>query len=239
MANLTKILSIGIISTMISTSLFALETKDIDEGFASIKILNNEANILNFPFKVKKANVVSQTPENFTTKAEGSSIIVMPTTELKSEKADLIVTSKDDYTFVINISTGGSERIFNFNTNKVEKSTPEQMQFESGKVDTDMKLLLKKAIADEPIAGYKKLEVKRQFDTPDLQMQKEYILDGGKYRVEKWFLKNKSLTETVVLDEASFYTNGILAIAFEVPKIPADKVASMWLVINKTSLENK
>lgn len=239
MEKLNTFIKAGIISIIISSSLYALETKNIDEGFASIKILNNEANILNFPFKIKKANVISQVPENFTTKAEGSSIIVMPTTELKTEKADLIVTSKDDYTFVINMTTGGSERIFNFNTNKVEKSSPEQMKFESGKVDVDMKGLLKKAISEEPIAGYKKLEVKRQFDTPDLQMQKEYILDGGKYRVEKWFLKNKSKTETVVLDEASFYTNGILAIAFEVPKIPADKVASMWLVINKTSLDNK
>lgn len=83
------------------------------------------------------------------------------------------------------------------------------------------------------------MEVKKQFHTPDLLMQKEYILDGGKYRVERWLLKNKSSFETVILDPGTYYTNGILAISFESNKIPPGKIANMWLVINKSSLVEK
>lgn len=234
-----NLLKIGILTTLISSISFGVETKDIDNGFVSVKLSNNTANVLNFPFKVKKANIVSQVPENFQTKSEGSAIIVMPTTVKQNESADLIVTSKDDYTFIINLQTGNSERVFNFTTNKVSTPTVEQEKFESGKIDNDMKQLLKSAILEKKIPGYKKMEVKRIFNTDELVMQKDYILDGGKYRVEKWFLKNKSLTDTLILDEGNFYTNGILAIAFEMPKIPADSIVSMWLVINKSSFVDK
>ncbi len=221
------------------STLFGVETKNIDSGFASVKLYNNTANLLNFPFVVKSAKVISQVPENFETKAEGSVIVVMPSTDYKTEKADLLVTSRDDYTFVIELQTGSSERIFNFTSSKTAKASPEQQTFESGKIDNDMKKLLQSVILEKKIPGYKMMEVKRFFHTEDLLMQKEYILDGGKYRVEKWFLQNKSNYDTVVLDEGNFYTNGILAIAFETPKIEPNSITTMWLVINKSSFIDK
>lgn len=230
-----NIFKISILSLITASSLLAVQTKSIDEGLASINLSNNEANILNFPFKIKKASIVSQNPESFQTKPEETSVVVIPSTEKSNEKADLIVTSRDGYTFVINLGATGNEKIFNLTTNKVQSANTEQTQFESGKIDNDIKKLLKSATLDKKIPGYKKMEVKKQFHTPDLLMQKEYILDGGKYRVERWLLKNKSAYDTVVLDPGTFYTNGILAISFEVPKIPAGKIANMWIVINKSS----
>lgn len=221
------------------TTLFGIETKNIDTGFASLKLYNNTANLLNFPFVVKSAKIISQVPENFETKAEGSVIVVMPTTDFKTERADLLVTSRDDYTFVLELQTGGTNRVFNLTSNKTIKASPEQQKFESGKIDNDMKKLLQSVILEKKIPGYKMMEVKRFFHTQDLLMQKEYILDGGKYRVEKWFLQNKSSYDTVVLDEGNFYTNGILAIAFETPKIEPNSITTMWLVINKASFANK
>lgn len=227
-----------LLSCFLSIScMFAIETKDIDSGFTSIKMNNNTANILNFPFVVKTAKVISDVPENFQTKAEGTTIIVMPTTETKIEKADLLVTSRDDYTFIIEMKTGGKERVFNFTTNKTSTPTIEQEKFESGKIDNDMKRLLKSAMLEQKIPGYKQLEIKRFFHTKDLLMQKDYILDGGKYRVEKWFIQNKSDSETLVLDEGNFYTKGILAISFESQKIAPNSISTMWLVINKSSLK--
>lgn len=93
------------------------------------------------------------------------------------------------------------ERIFNLTTSKVQTQNAETAKFESGKIDADMKKLLKSAIfLEEPIGGYKKMEIGRQFHTKDLLMQKEYLLDGGKYRVEKWYLKNKTM-DKLVLDK--------------------------------------
>lgn len=219
------------------SSVLGVETKDIDSGFTSIKISNNTANIFNFPFVVKSAKIIAETPDNFQTKAEGTAIVVMPTTDTRTEKADLLVTSRDDYTFIIEIRTGSNERVFNFTTNKTSTPSIEQEKFESGKIDNDMKKLLKSAMLEKKIPGYKMMEVKRFFHTKDLLMQKDYVLDGGKYRVEKWFLQNKSDVDTIVLDEGNFYTKGILAISFETPKIQPNKITTMWLVINKSSLK--
>lgn len=129
-----NIFKIGLITFLCSINLLAVQTKNIDEGLANINLSNNEANILNFPFKIKKASVVSQSPESFTTKPEESSVVVIPSTTKQNEKADLIVTSRDGYTFVINLSATGTEKIFNLTTNKVQTTTTEQNEFELEKL---------------------------------------------------------------------------------------------------------
>mgnify|MGYP000555945821 CR=1 FL=1 len=42
-----------------------------------------------------------------------------------------------------------------------------------------------------------------------------------------------------VLDEANFYTKGVLAIAFENPKIEPEGIIAMWMVINKSSFQDE
>lgn len=222
-----------------ATSLIAIETHSLDEGFAEITTKNNKVNILNFPFLIKDAKVVSATAESFSANNQGKSIVLTPTTIYKTEKADLLITSREGDTYVIELKAENkakTERIFNFTSNKAQKSTASQQVYETGKIDKDISKLLKKAMLGEKISGYKMLEVKRQFNTPDLLMQKEYILDGGKYRVEKWFVQNKSTTDEIAFEESNFYTNGILGIAFEDDHIDPKQTTVMWLIINKASL---
>jgi len=225
--------------SLVTSASFSFETNSLDDGFTSITAKNNKVNILNFPFLIKSAKVVSPTPESFNAQNQGKSIILTPTTIYKTEKADLIVTSKQGDTYVIELKAENkkdTERIFNFTSNKAQKPTVSQQKFETGRIDKDVTKLIKKAMLGENISGYKMLEVKRQFNTPDLLMQKEYILDGGKYRVEKWFLKNKSNVDDITLEESNFYTNGILSISFNDSHIGPNKTTVMWLVINKSSL---
>ncbi len=229
-----KIIGIALCSCLLS----AAETRSIDSGFAKVELSNNTANILNFPFTVHTATSVGLDTDSFQIQAQGSSIIVVPTAAKTNEQVDLVVTSPDGYSFIINATTGGKERIFNLTTSKVQTQNAETAKFESGKIDADMKKLLKSAILEEPIGGYKKMEIGRQFHTKDLLMQKEYLLDGGKYRVEKWYLKNKTM-DKLVLDEANFYTKGVLAIAFENPKIEPEGIVAMWMVINKSSFQDE
>lgn len=222
-----------------TTSLMAIETKSLDDGLTAIVSKNNKPNILNFPFLIKDAKVIAATPNSFTAVNQGKSIILTPTTIYKTEKADLLITSKAGDTYVIELSAENkknTERIFNFTSNKAQKSSSAQVIFETGKIDKDVRKLIKKSILGENISGYKRLEVKRQFNTDDLQMQKEYILDGGKYRVEKWFVANKLPVDTVFLEENNFYTNGILAIAFDKASLKPSEVTEMWLIVNKASL---
>lgn len=229
------------IMAITSSSLFGITTKSLDEGFTHIKTKNNKVNVLNFPFYIKSAQVVSVTPDSFTAKNQDKSIILTPTTIYPTEKADLLVTSRDGDTYVIELSAENkktTERIFNFTSNKAQRSSSKQMSFETGKIDKDAVSLLKKAAKEESIPGYKMLEVRKQFNTQDMLMQKDYILDGGKYRVEKWFLRNKSSKNKLALEESNFYTNGVLAISFEKPYIEPSQVTVMWLIINKASLED-
>ena len=45
--------------------------------------------------------------------------------------------------------------------------------------------------------------------------------------------------DKLVLDEANFYTKGVLAIAFENPKIEPEGIVAMWMVINKSSFQDE
>ena len=235
-----KIMSAIVAISFATTSLMAIETHSLDEGFAEITAKNNKVNVLNFPFLIKEAKVVSATTESFSANNHGKSIVLTPTTIYKTEKADLLITSRDGDTYVIELKAENkidTERIFNFTSNKAQKPSASQQVFETGKVDKDISKLLKRAMLGEKISGYKMLEVKRQFSTPDLLMQKEYILDGGKYRVEKWYIQNKSSVDEIAFEEGNFYTNGILAIAFEEDHLKPELTTVMWLVVNKASLE--
>ena len=110
-----KIIGIALCSCLLS----AAETKSIDSGFAKVELSNNTANILNFPFTVHTATSVGLDTDSFQIQAQGSSIIVVPTAAKINEQVDLVVTSPDGYSFIINATTGGKERIFNLTTSNL------------------------------------------------------------------------------------------------------------------------
>ncbi len=214
---------------------FAATVYNIDSGATEISLKNNTANVLNFPFIVKTGDIASSTADNFQVKVNKYSIVIIPAAELATERADLIVASNEGYTYLIKLDVNGTkEQTFDLTTNKIHNDNAEAMEFESGAIDEDVKKLLKMTILNKDIPGYRKTKVGRQFITPDMLMQKDTILDGSKYRIEKWFLKNET-NSILTLDEGSFYTKGILSIAFETPKIPVGGISTMYLIIDKAS----
>jgi hypothetical protein len=226
------------LSLAVSSALFASNVQNIDDGATELSLKNNTANILSFPFIVKDGSIASSTADNFQVKVNKYSIVVIPTAEQPSERADLIVTASEGYTYLVKLNVSGSEQTFELTTNKVHNDSVEATEFETGEIDSDVRKLLKLVLLNKDIPGYRKVEVNRQFVTPDMLMQKQTIIDGSKYRVEKWFLKNETQS-ILTLDESSFYTKGILAIAFGAPKIPVNSVVPMFLIIDKSSLSNQ
>ena len=231
----TKILKSSLLAILLSSSVFAGSTINIDNGSTEIALKNNTANVLNFPFIVKEGKIASSTEENFQVSTSKYSVVVIPTADNKEERADLIVWSNEGYTYLIKLSVTGEIQTFDLTTNKIHNDNIEATEFESGAIDADIKKLMKLVILNKYIPGYRKTEVNRQFVTPDMLMQKNTMYDGGKYRLEKWLLKNET-SSTLTLDEGSFYTKGILSIAFESPKIPVGAVTNMYLIIDKASL---
>ena len=232
-----KILTALGVSLLSVSTLFATQVKKIDSGVVNVSIKNNKANILNFPFIVSDAKIATNSPNAFQIKAKKDSIVVIPTATVPSTRADLIVWSQDGYTYLLKIDIKGKDQVWNFTSNRVRPSTRKTIKFESGRIDSDVKKLIKRAMLKKNIPGYKKVKVKRQFDTHDLLMQKDYVFDGAKYRVEKWFLKNKT-GYPIKLDEGNIYTKGILAIAFESRTIPPHKIGTMYLIVNKATIQD-
>ena len=224
-----------LVAAILSQFIFATSVKNIDNGMINVSIKNHKANILSFPFFIKNAKIATDNPEDFTIKVTGDSILVIPNATVSSAKADLVVWSKDGYAYLIKIDIKGKDQYWNLTSNRVHKDTSKTIKFESGKIDEDIKRLFKMVITKNNIPGYKKVKVKRKFVTHDLIMQKDYMFDGAKYRVEKWYLKNRT-PYTLKLDEGDFYTKGILAITFESEQIPPYKIGTMYLIINKASL---
>jgi len=231
--NLIKVL---LAVSLLVTGSYAKKVMNLDSGELSISIKNNKANVLNFPFTVAEAKIATADEKDFSIKAKGDSIVIIPSVTSPSTRGDLIIWSKDGYTYLFKVDVKGAHQFYDFTSNRVKRSTKKTAKFESGKVDTDIKKLIKKVMTKNNIPGYKKVKVKRQFNTEDLLMQKDYIFDGSKYRVEKWFLKNKT-NMTIKLDEANIYTKGIIGISFEPATIPSHKIGVMYLIVNKSTIE--
>jgi len=233
MKNISKIIFFSLIA---SSSLWSASTKNIDNG-ANITLTNQAGNILNFPFSIEDAKLVTQNPDNFEVKPSNNSLIIVPKSAAK-EKGDLIVISKSQNTYLIEFTVEGKEKIWNFTSNKIKEevtSTNEGFEFESGVIDNDIKSLIKSVQLDEKIPGYKKISIDKTFDTEDLTMNKSIIWDGGTYRVEEWILTNKK-NETLLLIESDFYTKGILSVAIDNPKLEPYASTKQWLIVNKASL---
>jgi len=224
-----------VLSSIIPISMFA-QTLSLDKDLVEIHLKNNAINLLNFPFVIQDAKISTETPEDFSVTAKNTTLVILPTASALEEEADLVVWSTKGNAFLIKLNATGKEQKFTLSSNQVEKVTPlAAKRFETGRIERDIKKIMKKVILGEKVPGYKKVEVKKGFDTPDLYMQKQFFYDGGKYRVEEWFLKNKTL-DKLVLDYENFYTNGILAISFEKRNLLPGQIGKMWIIVNKATI---
>lgn len=234
-----------LLKTLATIALFSgvafAKTISLDTGGAiSVNLQNNKMNLLQFPFIIQSAQLSTETPESFQVTSKNMSLIILPTTLEENETADIVIFSLTGEPYLLKVTATGTEQQFTFTSNKVinESPTREAKQFESNRIERDITNIMKKAVAGEPIPGYTKVQVKKQFITPDLEMQKEFFYDGGKYRVETWFLKNTT-DQLLTLDFANFYTDGVLAMAFEVNKLEPGQIGKMWMIINKSTIADR
>ena len=227
-----------IISAIMSSILMGGGAVNLDDGQGNAQLKLDRANVLNFPFIVKSASVASENQDEYQVKSINNTIVVIPTGELR-DVSDLIVTSSDRETFIISLSNQGSEQVFNFtyggfsSLNKHKTS-----KFESNKLDSDIVKLMKSVLVKEHIQGYTKVLINKKVSVKNMELQKNNIYNGSKYRVEEWFIKNTS-GKQLIIDEATFYTKGILAINLEQRRLAPDEVIKMVLVLNKIELKEK
>ncbi|MFL1706547.1 type-F conjugative transfer system secretin TraK [Campylobacter sp. MOP7] len=217
------------------------KTISLDNGkLVEVNLKNNTMNLLTFPFVIQSAQMSSETPEAFQVSSKNMSLIILATAENEEETADILVFSLSGEPFLLKVKATGDTQSFTFVSNKVlnESAPVAAKKFETGKVERDITNIMKKAVLGEAIPGYTRVNVNKQFTTPDLLMQKEFYYDGGKYRVETWLVRNTT-EYMLTLDFANFYTDGILAMAFEYNTIKPGQVTKMWLIINKSSIAAK
>lgn len=225
-------------SAMLPLALFS-STINLDKEDIHVELKNNALNLMNFPFIIHEAKLSTESPEDFQVTSKNTSIIILPTASIEAQEADLLVWSVTGDAYLIKINAKGKEQKFSFSTNTGDTIIPmSAKKFETGQIEKDIKHLMKKIVSGEEIPGYKKVDIKRGFTTPDLNMQKELYYDGGKYRVESWFLSNKT-ADNLTLDYENFYTNGILAIAFEKKTLEPGQVTKMWLIVNKSTVADR
>lgn len=230
-----KIILAGLLA---GVSLYANQIRNIDSKLVQISLKNYQSNILNFPFIIKKAKLVTVNPNDFTIKVSKDNIVVIPNASNPAEVAEIVVWNPNDEPYIIKINLKGLDQVWTFTSNNLENKNPQILKYETNRVDGDIQKIIKTLLNKGEIPGYKKTMVKRQFETPDLIMQKQAIYDGSRYRVEKWYLYNKR-NYPLLLDESNFYTQGILAIALESRKLPAHKTEYMIIIIDKASLVRK
>jgi hypothetical protein len=234
-----SILKSTVLAAVLIPSIMFAKTISLDQEVITVELKNNAMNLVNFPFVVHEAKLSTESPEDFEIISKNTSVIILPTSVNTTEQADLVVWSAEGDAFLLKLNTKGTEQHFSMSSNKIETTTSvAAKQFETGQIEKDVKSLIKESVLNIPIPGYKKVDVKKIFQTPDLSMQKEYFYDGGKYRVETWFLNNKT-SDTLSLDYEDFYTNGVLSIAFEKRVLEPGQIGKMWIIVNKSTIANK
>ena len=217
------------------------QTISLDQEHVVVHLKNNSTNILKFPFVIQKANLTTESPDDFSVVSKNYAVVVIPTAvSPEKESGDLLVWSAQGDPYLIELkSDGKTDKVFTIASNKIKTDIDQKAAlFETGKIESDIKKLIKKMVLGEKIPGYKKVNVKKQFITPDLKMQKDFFYDGGKYRVEQWFIKNTT-QDTLMLEYRNFYSPGILAISFEKQILDSDKITKAWLIIDKHTVYKK
>lgn len=216
------------------------KTINLDKENINLDLVNNKMNLLVFPFIVHDAKLSTEAPDEFQIQTKNTTVMIVPSMLNEKKDSDLLVWSTTGDAFLLKINGKGlDDQKFIFSSSKITiPANDTARKFESGKIEQDIKNLIKKAMADNAIPGYKKVDVKKMFETEDLNMQKEYFFDGGKYRVEKWLLENKT-NDILSLDYENFYTSGILAITFEVRKLNPGQIGQMWLIVNKSTIADR
>lgn len=216
---------------------------NIDKDVINVTLKNNAMNILEFPFIVEKANLLTENPDSFNVSSRNKTVVIIPTTLEDTEKGDLLVWSALGNSYLLKISAGGDIQKFNFVSNFGTKSGKghvnlEAARYETGQVEKDIKMIIKKLSAGEKIPGYQKQSVKKTFSTADLRLQKEFFYDGGKYRAEQWYVKNTS-NGRVVLNYDTFRTNGVIGISFLKKSLNPGQITKVWLIIDKNTISNR
>jgi len=236
MKTLKQIITAIMVVAVSATFLSGKRVKNIDSGVVAISVKNNQANVLTFPFLIKNVQLISNRSDAFTVKVKGNSITLVPKAESKDIKADLVILSRDNYSYLVKINLRGLDEFWEFTSNRVKPFTRSSLKFETGNVDSDVKKLISMVENKHNIPGYKKTEVHRKFYSGNLTMEKAWLYDGSRYRVEEWYLQNTS-RHPITLDEGSFYTKGILAISFEKRHLAPYEIVKMYMIVNKSSLE--
>lgn len=221
----------------LSISLFS-QTIDIDKNNLKVDLKNNSVNLLKFPFVITSAGATTETPDNFTITSKNQTVTIIPAVDNPEiEWADLVIWSDTGDPYLIKVTADGNNtQIFTFASNTPSKAKSlKAARYETGKIESDIKKIMKKMALGEAIPGYSKVDVKKMFKTPDLNMQKEFFYDGGKYRAEQWFIQNTS-NDIIFLDYENFYTSGILSIAFEKRTLKPNQITKAWFVVDKNTI---
>ena len=231
MKNLIKIITmIGVFPALLFSSAI-----NLDNGKGLIELKLDRANVLNFPFIVKEATVAAENMDNYQIKSTNNSIIVIPT-GTNTDLSDLIVTSSEKNTFIITLKNTGNSQVFNFTYNGESSfNKSKTSKFESNKLDKDVKKIIKSVLVKGTIPGYSRVLINKKFDVKNMTLQKNYIYNGSKYRVEEWYIRNNLKTK-LFIDEATFYTKGIIAINLEQRELQPKEVIKMIMIVNKIEL---
>ena len=154
-------------------------------------------------------------------------------------KATIVLSARDGSIYTISLSGGGKKAMFRLDDpmqtyNKKGKA----FEFESARIDTDARNIIKTILLNKKLAGFKKEKAYQSIKVKQYNISRIERYVGGKYVVDRWVIKNTTL-DSLYFNEEDFYTEGVLAVAVEKNRVLTGESIFLITILNKHSIYNK
>jgi hypothetical protein len=227
-----KTIAILTSSLILSAGLLAESYKITTNTPVELEVADSKPAVLDVNFKVKQAKLIQSDKAMAAIETLEQGVLYIP---MKSKAQGIVViTALDGKNYVVNINTGGDKTVFHLEdpTQEFNDDTQAELSFETDRIVTDARNIVKAILLQKPISGFKKISAERLVSSDEIKLSREYRYVGGKYVADYWLIKN--ITNEVLYFEADeFYTSGVLAVSLQKNRIEPGETMYMISILNK------
>jgi len=232
-----KIINILIFNVVLAVSVAAGTIRISNDNATDLYIAASKPSVVDFNFIVKKAKLVQAFSDASSLELLDKGFILIPKKSVIA--ATVVVTAMDGTTYVLNMQTRRErvKSVFHLEDpmQGYKSKAQKNLRFETDKIDTDARNIVKAILLDKPLSGFEKVKAERSVSGTDIDMRRKNRYVGSKYVADRWEITNKT-GKVLYFSGEDFYTKGVLAVSLQKKRIQPGESVFMITLLNKYSV---